>query len=204
MRHATEADSGIELVQYQGGQNAPLDHNAMTASSTRDEEANLTTFDLEIPWDALTDEAPEPGDMIPWGISASDNEEVDGEIQSLGGWGFGGASFGWPKFPEELGRVTLQTDDAAPYQPDPRPDGPDQIGGSETGTWTITVVNWHDSAQEIDYDLRNSGTSGTLEIDAESAVQLEIEWLLVEGSGLRVEFDNGNQVWASEKPVDIG
>jgi hypothetical protein len=204
MRHAPDFDSNIELVQYQGGGNAPLDHTDMTASSTRDEENNLTTFDLEIPWDALSAEPPEAGDTFPWGISASDNEEVDGEIQDLGGWGFGGGAFGWPKFPEELARVTLQDDSAAPYQPDPRPDGPDQIGGSETGTWTITVVNWHDSPQEIEYDIQGTGTSGTLNVDAESAIQLEIEWLLVDSTDLRVEFDNGKQVWASEKPVTVG
>jgi hypothetical protein len=203
MRHAPDFDSNIELVQYQGGGNAPLNHTDMTASSTRDEENNLTTFDLEIPWDALTTEPPEPGDTIPWSISALDNEEADGEIQFLGGWQFGGG-FNWPKFPRDTARVTLQSDDAAPYQPDPRPEGPDAVGGNETGTWTITVVNWHDSAQEIDYDIQNSGTTGTLEIDAESAIQLEIEWLLVEDTDLRVEFDNGKQVLASEKPVEVG
>jgi hypothetical protein len=65
-------------------------------------------------------------------------------------------------------------------------------------------VNWHDSAQEIDYDIQNSSTSGTVEIDAESAIQLEIEWLLVNSMSLRVEFDNGKQVWASEKPINVG
>ena len=64
-------------------------------------------------------------------------------------------------------------------------------------------MNWHDSAQEIDYDIQNSGTTGTLEIDAESAIQLEIEWLLVEDTDLRVEFDNGKQVLVSEKPIDL-
>jgi len=100
MRHAPDFDSNIELVQYRGGDNAPLDHTDMTASSTRDEENNLTTFDLEIPWDALTTEPPEPGDTLPWGINASDNEEVDGEIQYLGGWGFGSGMFLWPIHPD--------------------------------------------------------------------------------------------------------
>jgi len=78
-------DGETETYEWFSGGSAGLD--AIDATTTRNEDENLTRYELTIPWGALyTDFAAEPGDNAPFGLLVNESDDDDGERDAWLGW----------------------------------------------------------------------------------------------------------------------
>jgi len=81
----SRVNGGTETHEYSGGSPGGID--SLTVSTSRDEEENLTTYDLTIPWDALYDEfSAEPGANGPFSVAVNESDEDDGSLDAVFGW----------------------------------------------------------------------------------------------------------------------